>query len=81
MSPFVLVKVAPNATIQEEEAAEIQECKKHGVSLSSERGYYGPEREKSWARVNFALAPDRLAQALRRLAIGLDSTMQKDEGS
>ncbi|KAH8197397.1 hypothetical protein TruAng_008420 [Truncatella angustata] len=77
MGPFILVKVAPSAKTWEDEAAVIQACKGFGVSLSLGRGYHGPESEKGWARLNFALAPGQLTEALRRLSLGLDSVTQQ----
>ncbi|GAW14670.1 hypothetical protein ANO14919_040730 [Xylariales sp. No.14919] len=67
MGCFVFARIAPNAHSWEDEAAFIQAWKNAGVSVSPGRGYHVPENAKGWARINFALKPDDLAEALRRL--------------
>ncbi|RWA06381.1 hypothetical protein EKO27_g8722 [Xylaria grammica] len=67
MGCFVFARIAPNAHSWEDEAAVIQAWKTAGVSVSPGRGYHVPENAKGWARINFALKPDDLAEALRRL--------------
>lgn len=71
MGPFLFAKIAPDAQTWEDEAAVIQACKAAGVSLSAGRSYHGPESERGWARLNFAIPPERLIEALRRLNVAL----------
>ncbi|KAJ3577056.1 hypothetical protein NPX13_g3504 [Xylaria arbuscula] len=67
MGCFVFARVAPNANTWEDEANIIQAWKTAGVSVSPGKSYHVPENAKGWARINFALAPMDLAEALRRL--------------
>ncbi|KAH7303239.1 1-aminocyclopropane-1-carboxylate synthase 7 [Stachybotrys elegans] len=71
--PFLFAKLLPDAQDEDEERL-VQACKKAGVSISMGRSYHVLEHEKGWARLNFALPPDRLDEALTRLAVGLDLT-------
>lgn len=77
MGPFLLARLVPDARTWEDEAEVVQACKEAGVSISAGRGYHVPDCEKGWARLNFALDPDRLAEALRRMSVGLDSVLRK----
>lgn len=72
MGTFVLVRLAPNAQTWDDEMQVVQACKQAGVSVSGGRAYHFPDAEKGWVRLNFALPPEKLAEALRRLAVGLD---------
>lgn len=73
MGTFVLARLAPSAQTWDDEMQVVQACKQAGVSISGGRAYHFPEGEKGWVRLNFALPPEMLAEALRRLAVGLDS--------
>lgn len=77
MGPFLFARLVPDAQTWEDEADTVHACKEAGVSISAGRGYHVPDGEKGWARLNFALDPDRLAEALRRLGVGLDSALRK----
>lgn len=72
-TPFLFAKVAPDAETWDDEAKVIQHCKQAGVSLSAGRSYHVPEVEKGWARINFAVQPGILEEALRRLSTVLGS--------
>ncbi|KAI0902708.1 1-aminocyclopropane-1-carboxylate synthase 7 [Ustulina deusta] len=67
---FVFARVAPNAQTWEDETALIEKWKRAGVSVSPGRSYHLPETVKGWARINFALPPTVLSEALRRLTSG-----------
>ncbi|KAI0531623.1 PLP-dependent transferase [Xylaria digitata] len=67
MGCFVFARVAPNANTWEDEATVIQAWENAGVSVSPGKSYHVPENAKGWARINFALPPMDLVEALRRL--------------
>jgi aspartate/methionine/tyrosine aminotransferase len=64
---YVWAKMAPNAQTWEDEAATVTELKAAGVLISSGRAYHGPESEKGWARVLFALEMEQLEEAIGRM--------------
>ncbi|KAI1824917.1 PLP-dependent transferase [Xylaria intraflava] len=66
-TPFLFARLVPNAQTWEEEAGFAQTCKDAGLSISAGKSYHVPEREKGWARLNFAIEPSSLAEALKRL--------------
>ncbi|KAI1457520.1 PLP-dependent transferase [Annulohypoxylon moriforme] len=68
MGPFMFVKIAPGAKSWDDEMEVVQACKEAGVSVSAGRSYHVPESEKGWARLNYAIKPADLDEALRRLA-------------
>lgn len=72
IGPFVFVKIVPNAKTWDHEMEVVQACKEAGVSISAGRSYHVPESEKGWARLNFAIQPADLDEALRRLATVLN---------
>lgn len=76
--PFLFAKLAPDAQTWDDEAAVIQACKDAGVSVSAGKSYHGPESEKGWVRLNFAVPPDQLTEGLRRLGDGLDRHMRQN---
>jgi aspartate/methionine/tyrosine aminotransferase len=64
---YVFAKIAPNASQWEDEAAKIAKMKVAGVVMSSGRAYHGPDGEKGWARISFALDPEVMKEAVRRI--------------
>lgn len=64
---YVFAKIAPKARTWEDESAVISKIKDAGVLVSSGRAYHGPESEKGWARVGFAVESDQLEEAIRRM--------------
>jgi gliotoxin/aspirochlorine biosynthesis aminotransferase len=76
-SPFLFAKLVPNAQTWDEEAEVIRRLALKGVSVSAGRSYHGPEKEKGWIRLNFALPADELPNALEKLAAGLDHPSRK----
>ncbi|KAK8044766.1 hypothetical protein PG993_004790 [Apiospora rasikravindrae] len=71
MGPFLFVKIAPDAVSWDDEAEVVQSCKKAGVSVSAGRGYHVPGKEPGWARINFAVPPEMLQEAISRLTTAL----------
>lgn len=67
MGCFVFARLVSKADTWEDEAAAVQKWKDAGVSVSSGKSFHAPEGAKGWARINFALTPADLAEALRRL--------------
>ncbi|KAI1647341.1 putative ACC synthase [Daldinia loculata] len=80
MGPFLFARLAPYASKDDEEAEFVIGCKAAGVNISPGRGYHVPEGEKGWARINFALQEDQLAEGLQRLAAVLDHSLKTHEG-
>lgn len=66
-TPFLFARLVPNAKTWEEEAEFGQMCKDAGLAISNGKSYHLPECEKGWARLNFAIEPASLAEALKRL--------------
>ncbi|KAI0411487.1 1-aminocyclopropane-1-carboxylate synthase 7 [Xylaria grammica] len=66
-SPYVFAKVAPNLETWEGEDKIVEIFKKEGIQVSMAKSYHMPENEKGWTRLNFALEPSKLDEALRRL--------------
>ncbi|KAI0455771.1 putative ACC synthase [Xylaria acuta] len=76
-TPFLFARLVPDAQTWEEEAEFGQMCKDAGVAISNGKSYHLPECEKGWARLNFAIEPASLAEALKRLDSVL--TVSKDD--
>ena len=70
---YVFAKIARNATSWEDEAAAVQRFREGGVLVSSGKGYHGPESEKGWARIGFAVEESAMTEALKRI----DSVLSK----
>ncbi|KAI0468886.1 PLP-dependent transferase [Xylaria cf. heliscus] len=66
-TPFLFARLVPDARTWEEEAEFGQICKNAGVAISNGKSYHLPECEKGWARLNFAIEPASLIEALKRL--------------
>lgn len=66
-APFLMAKIAPNASSWEDEAAVVQALREVDVWVSSGRGQNMPEYAKGWARLTFTLEPAKLEQALARI--------------
>jgi aspartate/methionine/tyrosine aminotransferase len=64
---YVFARMAPDAQSWEEEALMAKRLAEAGVLISPGRAYHGPESEKGWMRVGFAVQPSDLAEALRRM--------------
>ncbi|KAF2014421.1 PLP-dependent transferase [Aaosphaeria arxii CBS 175.79] len=56
-----------DAKTWEEEAEMISKLKAAGVLVSAGKAYHGPDAEKGWARVLFAVEPEVLQEAIRRM--------------
>ena len=65
---YVYAKLAPDAKTWEDEAAMVSKLKEGGVLVSAGRAYCGPESEKGWARIGFAVEEDELREAMRRMS-------------
>ncbi|KAI0517010.1 1-aminocyclopropane-1-carboxylate synthase 7 [Xylaria bambusicola] len=70
-SPYVFAKIAPNLETWEEEDVIIKIFRSEGLQISMARSYHVPENEKGWTRLNFALEPSKLDEALTRLDRGI----------
>lgn len=79
MGPFLFARLAPYAKTWQDESRVMEACKAAGVSVSTGKSYHGPDAEKGWARLNFAIQPAKLEEALGRLRIGLKSSSEVTE--
>lgn len=64
---YVFAKMARDAKSWEDEALVAQKLAEAGVLVSPGKAYHGPEDEKGWMRVGFAVPPSDLAKALQRM--------------
>ena len=64
---YLFAKIAPEATSWEDESAAIEKYKDAGVLISGGRGYHGPESEKGWARIGFAVEERQMKEAVLRI--------------
>ncbi|KAF2446658.1 PLP-dependent transferase [Karstenula rhodostoma CBS 690.94] len=71
---YVFARMCPAARSWEDEASFVDRLKESGVLVSPGRAYHGPESEKGWMRVGFAVQPSDLAEALRRMESVYDSS-------
>lgn len=78
---YLLAHLAPDAQSWEDEAAIIGKLKDAGVLVSGARGYHGPEIEKGWARVGFAVSKEKMIEALCRIETVYQSQDQTAPGS
>jgi hypothetical protein len=62
---YLYVRIAPNEATWEEESRVVQKLKDAGVLVSAGRGYHGPENEKGWARIGFAIPKEELWKATK----------------
>jgi bifunctional pyridoxal-dependent enzyme with beta-cystathionase and maltose regulon repressor activities len=64
--PFLFCKIVADAQTWEDETEFVSECKAKGVSISAGRNYHA--NVKGWARINFAMMPEEMSEALLRLS-------------
>ena len=64
---YVFAQVAPGAKTWEEEREAVARLKERGVLVSAGQAYHGPESDRGWARIGFAVSRPVLEEALRRL--------------
>ncbi|CAI6334305.1 unnamed protein product [Periconia digitata] len=64
--PFLFCKIVADARTWEDEAEFVSGCKKKGVSISAGKSYH--VNVKGWARINFAIMPEEMSDALTRLS-------------
>ncbi|MCJ1380194.1 hypothetical protein MMC17_003297 [Xylographa soralifera] len=68
---YVFAKIAPDAESWDDESRAVEKFKEAGVLVSPGKGYHGPEGEKGWARIGFAVEKPKLEEALRRIDCAL----------
>ena len=61
---YLYAQISP-ATSWDEESRVIQKLKDRGVLVSAGRGYHGPESERGWARIGFAIPKEQLNEAVK----------------
>jgi len=75
---YVFARIAPDARTWEDEAKMVDELKSAGVVVSPGKAYHGPESQKGWARVLFALETEQLAEAIRRMKTVYEPRKRRD---
>ncbi|KAK7701280.1 hypothetical protein SLS64_010323 [Diaporthe eres] len=80
IGPFILVRLLSDAQTWEEEAEVVQACRLAGVVISGGRSFHVPENEKGWARLNFAIPPDKLDEGIRRVILGREAYLKRAAG-
>jgi gliotoxin/aspirochlorine biosynthesis aminotransferase len=73
---YVLAKIVPAAADWQEEAAAIAKFKDAGVLISSGKSFHGPDSEKGWARIGFAVEAEMMKEALQRIEKCLSSKQE-----
>ncbi|KAF1998234.1 PLP-dependent transferase [Amniculicola lignicola CBS 123094] len=76
---YVFAKLARQAQTWEDESSVISDLKSSGILVSAGRAYHGPENEKGWMRVGFAVDPDQLTEAIRRMKTVLTQMTEKPD--
>lgn len=64
---YIFAQLAVGATSWEEEAELAGKLKEAGVLVSQGKAYHGPEGDKGWMRVGFAVEKDKLVEAVKRM--------------
>lgn len=66
-TPFLMVRIDQDAQTWEDEAKVVQALKDAKVLVSSGKSQHMPESEKGWARLTFALPPEKMRVAFERM--------------
>ena len=64
---YLFARVEPNAQSWEDEANMVESLKQAGVLVSAGKAYHGPEGDKGWVRIGFAVESVQLKEAIRRM--------------
>ncbi|KAI1778792.1 1-aminocyclopropane-1-carboxylate synthase [Hypoxylon cercidicola] len=64
---YVFAKISPQAETWEDEMKVVTKLKEAGMLVSAGKAYHGPDSEKGWARVGFAVEESELHEAIRRM--------------
>ena len=64
---YLFARVEPSAQSWEDEADMVKRLKQAGVLVSAGKAYHGPENDKGWARIGFAVESVQLKEAIRRM--------------
>lgn len=80
IGPFLFVRLLPDAQTWDEEAEVVQACRSAGVVISGGRSFHVPEKEKGWARLNFAIQPGKLGEGIQRVILGRETYMKRAAG-
>ncbi|KAI0886469.1 1-aminocyclopropane-1-carboxylate synthase [Annulohypoxylon maeteangense] len=65
---YLFARLAGEVKTWEEEESVVERLKGAGVLVSAGKAYHGPEGEKGWMRVGFAVPEEELREAMRRMA-------------
>jgi aspartate/methionine/tyrosine aminotransferase len=77
---YVFARLAKDATSWDDESMLVTRMKEAGVLVSPGKAYHGPEHEKGWMRVGFAVKDEDLEKATKRMASVLETnTMRKND--
>lgn len=58
----------------------VEACRLAGVVISGGKGFHVPAREIGWARLNFAIPPDKLNEGVRRVILGREAYLNRAAG-
>lgn len=77
---YVFARLAKDAISWDDESILVTQMKDAGVVVSPGRAYHGPENEKGWTRVGFAVKDEDLEEAIKRMTCVLErSTLRKKD--
>jgi len=62
---YLFAQIVANCDSWDEESRVVAKLKQKGVLVSAGRSYHGPENEKGWARIGFAIPKEQLESALQ----------------
>jgi aspartate/methionine/tyrosine aminotransferase len=74
---YLFTNIAPDATSWEDEMAAVQRFREAGILVSPGKGYHGPERQKGWARIGFAVEEKEMEEALERMDHALATCLEE----
>lgn len=77
---YLIARLAPHAKTWDDEAEMVRKLKEAGVVVSGGRAYHGPESEKGWMRVGFAVEPSELDEAIQRMRSVLECEPESADG-
>ncbi|KAJ4390994.1 hypothetical protein N0V93_004593 [Gnomoniopsis smithogilvyi] len=73
---YLYVKLVPYAVTWDDEANVVSQFREAGVLVSPGRAFHGPDSEKGWVRMGFAVHPIQLQEAIKRMKRALGTWNQ-----
>ncbi|KAI1091127.1 pyridoxal phosphate-dependent transferase [Rostrohypoxylon terebratum] len=75
---FILARLAPCSRTRDDEMAAVAYYQKAGILFFSAAGYHMPPDFRGWMRVSFAVGPERLSVAIKRLKTAYQAYMSRE---